>query len=84
MVFLAILAVIAGWWNVTGGFGEFMGHGGEGVAHSFIVGLFTPFTHTLPVIALVVALFGIFLAYAIYCSEVDNGGVGGQSVRAAL
>ena len=30
------------------------------------MGLFIPFTHTLPVISLVVALFGIFLAYVIY------------------
>jgi NADH-quinone oxidoreductase subunit L len=66
LVFLSILAVIAGWWNVTGGFGEFLGHHGEHAAHSFIGGLFTPFTHALPVIALVVALVGIFLAYAIY------------------
>jgi len=67
LVFLAILAVIAGWWNVAGGFGELMGHHGEHVAHSFIGGLFAPFTHTLPVTALVVGLFGIFMAYVIYC-----------------
>jgi NADH-quinone oxidoreductase subunit L len=66
MVFLAILAVIAGWWNVAGGYGSFMGHEAHDVAHSFFEGLFTPFTHTLPVIALVVALFGIFMAYVIY------------------
>jgi len=66
LVFLAILAVVAGWWNVTGGFGAFMGHEGHGVAHSFIEGLFAPFTHTLPVIALLVGLFGIFMAYVIY------------------
>jgi NADH-quinone oxidoreductase subunit L len=69
LVFLSILAIFAGWWNVTGGFGEFMGHHANEAAHSFIGGLFTPFTHTLPVIALVVALFGIFLAYAIYCAK---------------
>jgi NADH-quinone oxidoreductase subunit L len=66
MVFLAILAVFAGWWNITGGFGALLGHGGHGAAHSFLGGLFAPFTHVLPVIALVVALLGIFLAYAIY------------------
>ena len=69
LVFLAILAVVAGWWNVTGGFSELMGHGGQEAAHSFIGGLFAPFTHTLPVIALLVALFGIFMAYAIYCAK---------------
>ena len=73
LVFLAILAVVAGWWNVAGGFGELMGHGGgHEAAHSFIEGLFAPFTHTLPVIALLVALFGIFTAYAIYCAKWIN------------
>ncbi len=69
LVFLAILAVVAGWWNVTGGFGEFMGHHGGHAADSFIGGLFTPFTHALPVIALLVGLFGIFMAYVIYCRK---------------
>ncbi|MFC2000966.1 NADH-quinone oxidoreductase subunit L [Chloroflexota bacterium] len=66
LVFLSILAVASGFWNVTGGFGEFMGHNGHGAAHSFIGGLFAPFTHALPVISLGVALFGIFMAYVIY------------------
>ncbi len=66
LVFLAVLAVAAGWWNVTGGFSEFMGHGGEAAAHGFFAGLFAPFTHALPVIALLVALLGIFSAYAVY------------------
>jgi NADH-quinone oxidoreductase subunit L len=69
LVFLAILAVFSGWWNITGGFGEFMGYHGDHAAHSFIGGLFAPFTHTLPVISLVVALFGIFMAYVIYCAK---------------
>ncbi len=69
MVFLAIMAAIAGWWNLTGGFNEFMGHHAEHAAHSFVGGLFAPFTHALPVIALLVALFGIFLAYAIYARQ---------------
>jgi NADH-quinone oxidoreductase subunit L len=69
LVFLAILAVGAGWWNVTGAFSEFMGHGGEEAAHSFIGGLFAPFTHTLPVIALLVGLFGIFMAYVVYYAK---------------
>ncbi|MFC1902120.1 proton-conducting transporter membrane subunit [Chloroflexota bacterium] len=66
LVFLAILAICAGWWNLTGGFGEFMGHHGGHAAPSFIAGLFAPFTHSLPVIALLVGLFGIFMAYVIY------------------
>jgi NADH-quinone oxidoreductase subunit L len=65
LVFLAIMAVVAGWWNIAGGFSTFMGHEGE-AAPSFIGGFFAPFTHPLPVIALVVALAGICLAYAIY------------------
>jgi len=69
LVFLAILAVIAGWWNVVGGYNELMGHHGEHVAHSFFGGLFAPFTHALPVIALVVGLFGILMAYIIYCAK---------------
>jgi len=69
LVFLALLAVVAGWWNVTGGFNEFMGAHGHSVAHSFGEGLIAPFTHTLPVIALVVAIFGIFMAYIIYARK---------------
>ncbi len=68
LVFLALLAVFAGWWNITGGYGEFMGYGGHTVS-SFAEGIIAPFTHTLPVIALVVALFGIFMAYVIYCRK---------------
>jgi len=66
LVFLAMLAAFVGWWNLTGGFSEFMGHHGEHAAHGFVAGLFAPFTHTLPVIALVVGLFGIFMAYVVY------------------
>ncbi len=69
LVFLGILAVITGWWNVGGGFGDLMGHGGHEAAHGFFGGLFAPFTHVLPVVALLVALLGIFLAYAIYCAR---------------
>jgi NADH-quinone oxidoreductase subunit L len=65
LVFLAILAVIAGWWNIAGGFSEFFGHHGEH-ASGFFSGLFNPFTHALPVIALLVGLAGIFSAYAVY------------------
>ncbi len=63
MVILAILAVVSGFWNVTGGFNAFMG---EGETKSFISGLFGIFVHPLPWIALLVAGLGIFLAYAIY------------------
>jgi NADH-quinone oxidoreductase subunit L len=71
LVFLAILAVIAGWWNLTGGFNELFGHHAGHAAHSFFGGLFGAFTHTvngvpLPVIALVIGLFGIFMAWVIY------------------
>ncbi|MFH0768529.1 MAG: NADH-quinone oxidoreductase subunit L [Chloroflexota bacterium] len=64
MVFLAILAIVSGFWNVTGGFNAFMG---EGETHGFFEGLFGIFTHSpIPLISLLVALLGIFLAYAIY------------------
>ncbi|MBI2852898.1 MAG: NADH-quinone oxidoreductase subunit L [Chloroflexi bacterium] len=63
MVVLAILAIVSGFWNVTGGFNAFMGHG---ETQSFISGLFGIFAHPLPWIASFVAIAGIFLAYAIY------------------
>ena len=64
MVILAVLAIVSGFWNVTGGFNAFMGHG---ETHGFIEGLFGVFVHSpLPLIALAVAGLGIFLAYAIY------------------
>ena len=69
LVFLAILAIGVGWWNLTGGFNDFLGHHGGHPAESFIAGLFAPFTHTLPVVALVVGLLGIFAAYAIYIKK---------------
>jgi NADH-quinone oxidoreductase subunit L len=66
LVFLALLAVIAGWWNTAGGFGEFMGHHGGHAAEGFFSGLFHPFTQALPVTALLVGMFGIFMAYVVY------------------
>ena len=66
MVILAILAIVSGFWNVTHGFNAFMG---EGETQGFFQGLFGIFTHSdsaLPLISLVVALVGIFMAYAIY------------------
>jgi NADH-quinone oxidoreductase subunit L len=64
MVILGILAVVSGFWNVTGAFNSFMGEGGE--AQSFISGFFGIFAHPLPWIALLVACAGIALAAIIY------------------
>jgi NADH-quinone oxidoreductase subunit L len=75
MLVLAVLAIFSGFWNVTGGFNAFMG---EGETHGFFEGLFGVFTHSwLPLTALLVALFGIFLAYAIYSKKwVSNESIG--------
>ena len=67
MVILAVLAVGSGWFNVTGAFGQFMGHGE--VVYSFIEGFFGVLTHSLPLMSLVVALLGILLAYAMYSAR---------------
>ena len=67
MLILGILAVISGFWNVTGHFNMFMGEAGE--AQGFISGLFGIFTHLLPWISLIMAGLGIFLAYAIYSAK---------------
>ncbi len=74
LVLLAILAVIAGWWNVAGGFNEVMGAHGHEETRGFFGGLFGAFTHTvqgvpLPLISLLVGLFGIFSAYTIYIKK---------------
>jgi len=66
MVVLAILAVISGFWNVTGQFGAFMGHG---EVHSFAHGFFGILTHPLPWISLIMAGLGILLAYAMYSAK---------------
>jgi len=63
MVVLAVLAVFSGFWNITGGFSAFMGHG---ETHGFIHGLFHPFTQGLPWLSLILAGLGILLAYAMY------------------
>jgi NADH-quinone oxidoreductase subunit L len=68
LVFLALLAVGAGWWNAAGGFSGFMGHELE---NGGVASVFTIFAHTvngvpLPVISLLVALLGVFGAYAVY------------------
>jgi NADH-quinone oxidoreductase subunit L len=72
LVFLAVLAIVAGWWNVSGSFSSFFGH--EVEAGQGFMSVFTIFTHTvngmpLPLISLVVALLGIFSAYAVYLKK---------------
>ncbi len=67
MVILGVLAVISGFWNVTGGFDAFMGEGGE--TQSFVAGFFGIFSHPLPWISLLVAAAGIALAYVMYNSR---------------
>jgi len=67
MLVLGVLAVLSGFWNVTGHFAAFMGEHEE--THGFIYGLFNVFTHPLPWIALIVAGLGIFLAYAMYSAK---------------
>jgi NADH-quinone oxidoreductase subunit L len=69
LVFLAVMAIIAGWWNLTGAYDRFMGH--EAEAQSAVATFFSVFTHTvngvpLPLLSLLVALLGIFGAYAVY------------------
>jgi NADH-quinone oxidoreductase subunit L len=73
LVFLGILAIFAGWWNVTGSFGNFFGHEAE-AHHNFFASLFTVFGHTtrgvpLPFLSLLVAVLGIFSAYAVYIKK---------------
>jgi NADH-quinone oxidoreductase subunit L len=67
MVVLGILAVISGFWNVTGHFNTFLGAGTE--TESFISGFLGIFTHPLPWISLLTAFAGIFLAYAVYSAK---------------
>ena len=66
MVVLAILAVVSGFWNVTGAFGQFMGHG---ETHSFADGFFGILAHPLPWLSLILAGLGILLAYALYSAK---------------
>jgi NADH-quinone oxidoreductase subunit L len=72
LVFLALLAIGVGWWNTTGGFSAFFG--AESEAGSGFMAVFNIFTHTvngipLPLISLLVALLGIFSAYAVYLKK---------------
>jgi NADH-quinone oxidoreductase subunit L len=66
MVVLAILSVVSGFWNVTGQFGAFMGHG---ETHSFVRGFFGILAHPLPWLSLILAGLGILLAYAMYSAK---------------
>jgi NADH-quinone oxidoreductase subunit L len=66
MVILAVLAVGAGLWNVTGHFAAFMG---EGETRGFAEGFFGILTHAEPWISLILAGLGILLAYAIYSAK---------------
>jgi NADH-quinone oxidoreductase subunit L len=66
MVVLAVLSVVSGLWNVTGAFGEFMGHG---ETHGFVQGFFGILAHPLPWLSLMVAGLGILLAYAMYSAK---------------
>ncbi|MCX7911656.1 MAG: proton-conducting transporter membrane subunit [Dehalococcoidales bacterium] len=68
LVFLAVMAVIAGWWNLNGDFNRFFAH--EAEAQGF-VSFFTVFAHRvdgmpLAPVSLIVAILGIFSAYAVY------------------
>ncbi len=70
LVFLALMSIGAGWWNTTGLFNSFMDYEGE-AAGGGIGALVSIFGHTvsgvrLPLISFIVALFGIFCAYAVY------------------
>ena len=69
MVVLAALSICSGWFNVTGAFGEFMGHGQGHEVHSFAEGFFGILTHPLPLISLCVAGLGVLLAYAMYSAN---------------
>jgi NADH-quinone oxidoreductase subunit L len=66
LVILALLAIGIGWINVTGFFSGLLGHG-EAHEVPFLQGFFGVLTHPLPLVSLIMALAGIFLAYAMYC-----------------
>ncbi len=66
MVVLAVLAVISGWFNATGGFNHLLGHS---ESHSFTEGFFGILAHPLPWFSLMMAGGGILLAYAMYSKQ---------------
>jgi NADH-quinone oxidoreductase subunit L len=70
LVFLAILAIVAGWWNLGGGFSTFFGQEAESSGNVIV----SIFTHTvkgfpLPIVSLAVALLGIFFAWVVYIKK---------------
>jgi len=70
LVFLAILAVIAGWWNLSSGFSTFFKQEAESSGNMIV----SIFTHTvngfpLPIVSLAVALLGIFFAWVVYIKK---------------
>jgi NADH-quinone oxidoreductase subunit L len=69
MAILAVLSIVSGWLNVTGAFGQFLGHSVSGEAPGFFQGFFGILAHPLPLISLLVAGLGIFLAYAMYSAK---------------
>jgi NADH-quinone oxidoreductase subunit L len=79
MIILAVMAVVSGLWNVTGGFNSFMGE--ETHVTGFIQGFFGILAHPLPLISLIVAALGIFLAYAMYSAKWLSAEKAGQIFR---
>ncbi|MDD5288281.1 MAG: NADH-quinone oxidoreductase subunit L [Dehalococcoidales bacterium] len=74
LIVLAVLAIGSGFFNITGGFSTFFGHG---ETYSFVEGLFGIFAHPLPWLSLLLAGLGIFLAYAIYSAKwLSAGSIG--------
>jgi len=63
LLILVVPAALSGFVNLTGGFGELLGHGER---TSVIEGLFGAFAHPVTWLSLGLAAAGIFLAYAIY------------------
>ncbi|MBI2853608.1 MAG: NADH-quinone oxidoreductase subunit L [Chloroflexi bacterium] len=62
---LAVLSIVSGWINLSGGFSSFLGHSAESEG-GWLQTLFGVFTHPLPFISLATAAAGIFLAFAMY------------------
>ncbi|MDP2931027.1 MAG: NADH-quinone oxidoreductase subunit L, partial [Chloroflexota bacterium] len=69
LVVLSVLAVVSGWLNVSGGFSQFLEPLKHGETQGFVEGFFGILTHPLPLLALLMAALGIFLAYAIYSKK---------------
>jgi len=69
MVILAFLSIVSGWLNVNGAFEKFLGHAVAEEAPPFIQSFFGVLSNPLPLASLIVALLGIFLAYAMYSAK---------------